>query len=83
MSDTKAGAESCCEASTEYGPLRWLSGKESSSLQEPQEMCVGTLDWKVVLEKEMATRSSILAWENPWTGGFGWLQSMELQKSQT
>ena len=31
----------------------------------------------------MATHSSILAWEIPWTEGLGGLQSMGLQKSQT
>ena len=35
------------------------------------------------LEKEMATHSSILAWEIPWTEEPGWLQSMGSQKSQT
>ena len=28
-----------------------------------QEMCVGSLGWEDPLEKGMATRSSILAWE--------------------
>ena len=32
------------------------------------------------LEKEMATHSSILAWEIPWTEESGWLQSMGLQR---
>ena len=32
------------------------------------------------LEKEMATHSSILAWEIPWTEEPGGLQSMESQK---
>ena len=31
------------------------------------------------LEKELATCSSVLAWEIPWTGGPGGLQSMGLQ----
>ena len=35
------------------------------------------------LEKEMATHSSILAWEIPRTEEPGELQSMGLQKSQT
>ena len=35
-----------------------------------------------VLEKEMATHSSILTWEIPWTEEPGGIQSMELQ-SQT
>ena len=37
---------------------------------------------KIPLEKELATHSSILAWEIPWTESAG-LQSMGLQKSQT
>ena len=32
------------------------------------------------LEQEMATHSSILAWEIPWTEGIGRLQSMGLQR---
>ena len=35
------------------------------------------------LEKEMATNSSILAWEIPWTEEPGGLQSMGLQKTRT
>ena len=35
------------------------------------------------LEKEMATHSSILAWEIPWTKEPGGLWSIGLQKSQT
>ena len=35
------------------------------------------------LEKEVATRSRILAWEIPWTEKPGGLQSMGSQKSQT
>ena len=35
------------------------------------------------LEKEMATHSSILAWEILWTENLGRLQSMGLQKIQT
>ena len=33
-----------------------------------------------ILEKEMATRSSILAWEIPWTEEPGGLQSLRLQR---
>ena len=35
------------------------------------------------LEEEMATHSSILVWEIPWTEKPGGLLSMELQKSWT
>ena len=34
-----------------------------------QETRVRSLGWEDPLEKEMATHSSILAWEIPWTGG--------------
>ena len=37
---------------------------------------VGSLGWEDPLEKEMATHSSILAWEIPWTEKPGGLQSM-------
>ena len=40
-------------------------------------------DWEDPLEKEIATHSSILAWEIPWTEEPGGLQSMRLQKIQT
>ena len=35
------------------------------------------------LEKEMATRSSSLAWEIPWTEEPGGIQSMRIAKSWT
>ena len=38
---------------------------------------------KIPLEKEMATHSSILAWEIPWTEEPGRLQSIGWKKSQT
>ena len=45
-----------------------------------QETWVQSLGWKDPLEKEMATHSSILAWEIPRTEEPGVLQSMGLQK---
>ena len=48
-----------------------------------QEMQVQSVGWEDILEKEMASYSSILAWEIPWTDELGGLQSMGLQKSQT
>ena len=36
--------------------------------------------WEDLLKKQMATRSSILAWEIPWAEEAGGLQSMELQR---
>ena len=49
----------------------------------PQETRVRTLGGKDPLEKEMATHSSTLAWEIPWTEEPGGLQSMGSQKSHT
>ena len=43
---------------------RWLSGKNLSAMQETQ---VQSLGWEDALEKEVATHSSILPWELPWT----------------
>ena len=48
-----------------------------------QETWVRSLVQEDPLEKEMATHSSILAWEIPWTEEPGGLQSVESQKSQT
>ena len=45
-----------------------------------QEMQVRSLEWEDTLEKEMATHSSILAWEISWTEDLGGLQSMESQR---
>ena len=46
-----------------------------------QETQVQSLGWEDLLEKEMATHSSILAWEIPRTEEPGRLQSMGSQKS--
>ena len=50
------------------------------NLPASQEMPVRSLGWEDPLEKEMATHSSILAWEIPWTEEPGGLQFMELQR---
>ena len=47
-----------------------------------QEMDIQSLGHEDPLQKEMATHTSILAWEIPWTEEPGGLQSMGLQKSQ-
>ena len=52
--------------------------KNSPAKQETQ---VQSLGWGGSLEKEMATHSSIPAWEIPWTGEPDRIQSMELQES--
>ena len=45
-----------------------------------QEMQVQSLGQEDAQEKEMATHSSILAWEIPWTEELGRLPSMQLLK---
>ena len=45
-----------------------------------QETKVRSLGWEDALEEEMATHSSILNWEIPWTEEPGGLQSMRLQR---
>ena len=46
-----------------------------------QDMQVLFLHQEDPLEKEMATHSSILAWEIPWAEEPDWLQYMGQQKS--
>ena len=45
-----------------------------------QEMQVQSLGWEDTLEKEMATHSSIVALEIPWTEEPGGLQCVGLQR---
>ena len=52
-------------------------------MKEMQEMQVQSLDQEDPLEKEMATHSSVLAWEIPWTEEPGGIQSMESQVLDT
>ena len=49
-------------------------------MQKTQETWVRSLDWDNPLEEEMATCSSILAWEIPWTEGAGGLKSLGSQR---
>ena len=50
------------------------------NLPAMQEMQVQSLCWKDPLEKEMATHSSILAWEITWIEEPGGLQPMGSQR---
>ena len=43
-------------------------------------MWVGSLGWEDPLEEEIATHSSILVWEIPWTEEPGGLQSIGSQR---
>ena len=53
------------------------------SLVAMWETRVLTLGWEDLLEKAIATHSSILAWKISWTEEPGWLQSMGWKKSWT
>ena len=50
------------------------------SLPTMRETQVQSLGWEDVLEKEMATHSSVLAWKIPWTEDPGRLQSLGSQR---
>ena len=65
----------CCSAKSPC-PL-WLSGEDHLSVQETW---VWSLSREDLPEKEMATHSSILAWEIPSTEENGGLQSMGSQR---
>ena len=69
------------------GYIRCFMGKLVAQtvkrLPAMRETWVRSLGQEDLLEKEMATHSSILAWEIPWTEKFGGLQSMGSQKSWT
>ena len=74
----------------EIGLPWWLSGKESacqcrseSEVAQFNARDEGFLGREDPLEEKMATHSSILTWEIPWTEEPGGLQSMGSQKSQT
>ena len=56
-----------------------LIAQSVKNLSAMQEARIRFLGWEDPLEQEMATRSSILAWEIPWTEEPGWLQSMGSQ----
>ena len=56
----------------------WLGSKESTCKAGNLSSTPG---WGNSLEKEMATHSSILAWESPWTEEPGGLQSVGSQRA--
>ena len=70
--------------------FQYLSWSEASQMtqwkriclpiQEMQETQFQSLGWEDPLEKNIATHSSILAWEIPWTEEPGGLQSLGLQR---
>ena len=68
------GGHDCRDSAAAAAPFSCGSGgKESAAMQETQ---VPSLGWEDTPEKEMATDSSVLAWEIAWTEKPGGLQSM-------
>ena len=58
-------------------------GSLVKNLPARQELWVWSLSWQDPLQKEMATQSSILAWEIPWTEETDGLESIGSQESDT
>ena len=54
--------------------------KNPPAMQGLQEMWIQSLGWEDPLKEGVATHSSILAWEIPWTEEPGRLQSIGLQR---
>ena len=57
-----------------------LVAKTVKNLPAMQETWLQSLGWEDLLEKEMATHSSVLAWRVPWTEEPGGLQSFGSQR---
>ena len=57
--------------------------KNLTAVKKMQETWVRSLGREDLLEEEMATHSSILAWKIPWTEKPGGLQSMGSQELDT
>ena len=60
--------------------LAFLGGSEGKESACNAGDLVRSLGWEDLVEKGMATHSSILVWRTPWTGEPGKLQSMGLQR---
>ena len=63
--------------------LYFPGGSAVKTLPAMKEMQVRSLGREDPLEVEMATHSSVLPWEMPWTEESGVLQSTGLEQSQT
>ena len=69
-----------------YLKMTWIIGVDSLAAQRVKrlptkwETWVQSLGWEDLLEKEMATNSSILAWKIPWMEEPGRLQSTGSQR---
>ena len=63
-----------------YQSLVSLVAKSVKNLPAMQETQVQSLGWEDLLEKEMATHCSVLAWKISWTEEHARLQSMGPQR---
>ena len=70
------------EAFKSYYKSREMVAQMVKNLSAVQETQVWSLGWEGLLEKEMATHSSILAWRIPWTEEPGRLQYRGLQMTE-
>ena len=66
-----------------YRILASLVVQLGKNLLATQETQVRSLGWEDLLEKGMATHSSVLAWRIPWTKEPGRPQSMQSQRDTT
>ena len=64
-------------------PLDFPGGPVVKNISAKQETWVPSLNWEDFLEKEMATHSSILAWESRWTEESGELVNGVEKESDT
>ena len=69
-----------CPRPFKYPSNTSLVAQMVKRLPTTQETQVQSLGWEDLLEKEMATHSSILAWKIPWTEEPVRLQSMGSQR---
>ena len=78
--------EMCEDSGQRKGdPVTKLGSLETQTVKNPpgtQEIWVQSLGWEDILEKGLATHSSILAWRIPWTEDPGGLQRVRC-KGQT
>ena len=65
-----------------YIRLGFPGGLAVKNMPAVQKIQVWSLGQEDPLEKDMATHSSILAWETPWTEEPAWLQSMGLRRDR-
>ena len=70
-------------SSVEYDLIRPTVAQTVKRLPTMQETWVQSLGQEDLLEKEMVTYSSILAWKIPWTEKPGRLQGQGVTKSRT